>query len=101
MGEQKHRTQILLEPEQRKVLSEIAQQQDRSLSDLMRAIVSQYLEERAGEAERRRAVQALERLTALRRKIEQQSGRYQGDIVAETRAERERERGEVRAGQDQ
>jgi len=101
MSEQKHRTQILLEPEQHRALSEMAQEQDRSLSDLMRAIVSQYLEERAGEAERRRAAQALERLTALRRKIEQQSGLYQGDIVAETRAERDREMDAVWAGPDQ
>jgi hypothetical protein len=69
MGEQKHRTQILLEPEQHRALSEIAEREDRRLSDLMRAIVSRYLEERAGEAERRRAVEALERLTTLRVKI--------------------------------
>lgn len=39
----KYRAQILLEPEQAKALAAIARQEGRSLSDLMRDIVAQYL----------------------------------------------------------
>jgi hypothetical protein len=45
--------------------------------------ISQYLKERAREAERQRAVQSLERLTDIRKKIEQRSGIYQDDVIAE------------------
>lgn len=85
---QKRRTQILLEPEQHNALVEIAHQEERSISDLVRRIVSQYLKERARDTGRRRAVQSLERLTNMRKKIEQRSGIYQGDVIAEARAER-------------
>jgi predicted DNA-binding ribbon-helix-helix protein len=86
---QKHRTQILLEPEQHNALVEIAHQEERSLSDLVRRIVSQYLKERARG--RQRAVQSLERLTNMRKKIERRSGIYQGDVIAEARAERDKQ----------
>ena len=41
-----HRTQILLEPEQHKVLTEIAQREKRSLSDVVREMLQKQLEER-------------------------------------------------------
>jgi len=86
---QKHRTQILLEPEQYKTLVEIAHQEERSISDLVRRMVNQYLKERAKDTERQRAVQSLEKLTVLRKKIAQRSGVYLGDVIAETRSERD------------
>jgi predicted DNA-binding ribbon-helix-helix protein len=89
MPGQKHRTRILLEPEPHNALVEIAHQEECSISDLVRRIVSQYLRERARDAERQRAVQSLERLTNIRKKIEQQSGIYQGDVIAEARAEQD------------
>ncbi len=95
---QKHRTQILLEPEQHERLIEVAHQEERSISDLVRGIVSQYLNERAQDTKRHRAIQSLDKLTALRRKIEQRSGIYQGDLIAETRAERDKQIGRVWSG---
>lgn len=41
----KHRTQILLEPEQHKALTEIAQREKRSLSDVVREMLEKQLEE--------------------------------------------------------
>jgi predicted DNA-binding ribbon-helix-helix protein len=45
-----HRTQILLEPEQHKTLTEIARQEQRSLSDLVREMVDRLIVERKQEA---------------------------------------------------
>ena len=41
-----HRTQILLEPEQHKILTEIARQEKRSLSDVLREMVDKQISER-------------------------------------------------------
>jgi len=95
---QKHRTQILLEPEQHNALVEIAHQEERSISDLVRRIVNQYLEERARDSERQRAVQSLQRLTVLRKRIAQRSGVYLGDVIAETRSERDKQMEQVWGG---
>jgi predicted DNA-binding ribbon-helix-helix protein len=40
-----HRTQILLEPQQHKILSEIARQEKRSLSDVIREMVDKQITE--------------------------------------------------------
>ncbi len=45
-----HRTQILLEPEQHKTLTEIARQEQRSLSDLIREMVDRLIVERKQES---------------------------------------------------
>jgi len=86
---QKQRTQILLEPEQHSALVEIAHLEKRSISDVVRSIVDHYLNSRSEDAQKRRARQALEKLIATRHKIEARSGVYQGDLLAEARAERE------------
>jgi predicted DNA-binding ribbon-helix-helix protein len=95
---QKHRTQILLEPEQHNALVEIAHQEERSISDLVRTIVNQYLKDRARDTERQRASQALERLAVLRKRIAQRSGVYLGDVIAETRSERDKQMEQVWSG---
>lgn len=41
-----YRTQILLEPEQHKILTEIARQENRSLSDVLREMVDKQIAER-------------------------------------------------------
>jgi hypothetical protein len=41
-----YRTQILLEPEQHKILAEIAHQEKRSLSDVVREMVDKQIAER-------------------------------------------------------
>ena len=55
----------------------------------MREIVSQHLKERARDTKKQRAIDALDRLTRLRERIERRSGVYQGDLLAEARAERD------------
>jgi hypothetical protein len=95
---QKYRTQILLEPEQHKALVEIARQEERSISEIVRHMISQHLEERTRDAKRQRAIDALDRLTRLREKVEQRSGVYQGDLIAEARAERDAQMERVWSG---
>ena len=41
-----YRTQILLEPEQHRILTEIARQEKRSLSDILREMVDKQIAER-------------------------------------------------------
>jgi predicted CopG family antitoxin len=45
-----YRTQILLEPEQHKILTEIARQEKRSLSDVIREMVDKQVAERKQKA---------------------------------------------------
>ena len=45
-----YRTQILLEPEQHKILTEIARQEKRSLSDVIREMVDKQVAERKQQA---------------------------------------------------
>lgn len=41
-----YRTQILLEPEQHKILTEIARQENRSVSDVLREMIDRQIAER-------------------------------------------------------
>lgn len=86
-----YRAQILLEPEQHRTLVELAEKEGRSISELVREIVGQYLVERERATQLQREMQALATLTQIRRQIEQKHGVYQGDLLAESRAEREQE----------
>ena len=86
-----YRAQILLEPEQHRTLADIAEKEGRSISEVVREIVGQYLVERAQETQLQKEMQAIESLTQIRRQIEQKHGVYQGDLLAESRAEREQE----------
>jgi hypothetical protein len=82
-----HRAQLLLESEQHQALAEIAEQEGRSISDLVREIVRQHLAERQQQAQQLTALQAIERLTQIRASLQQEHGMYQGDPLAEVRAE--------------
>jgi hypothetical protein len=84
-----YRAQILLEQEQHQALSEMAEQEGRSISELVREIVGEHLAEQDREARLRREMQALEALTRIRRQIEAQHGVLQADFLAEARQERE------------
>jgi len=98
MGQELHRTQILLKQAQHAALTELAKRERRSLSALVRAIVQEELERRASIAEetRRRRLAALERIAAHRSAIlERREGRpLDVDVAAlidETREERDDE----------
>ena len=86
-----YRAQILLEPEQHRTLADIAENEGRSISEVVREIVGQYLAERQQETQLKKEMQAIERLTQIRRQIEQKHGVYQGDLLAESREERAQE----------
>jgi hypothetical protein len=59
-----HRTQILLEPEQHSKLAEIARREGRSISDVVRTMLDQQLQQRDQDVEaiRTRRLAALERI---------------------------------------
>jgi predicted DNA-binding protein len=82
-----HRAQLLLETEQHEALAEIAEQEGRSISDLVREIVRQHLAERRQRAQQVTALQAIERLAQIRGRLREEHGMYQGDPLAEVREE--------------
>jgi Arc/MetJ-type ribon-helix-helix transcriptional regulator len=96
----KYRAQILLEPEQHEALVKIAQKEQRSISDVMREIVNDWLSRRDRKAQRRRELEALEELTQLRKKIEEDHGVYHGDLIEETRTGRDEDMSRVWRGED-
>ena len=68
-----HRTQVLLEPKQHQLLTDMAQLEGRSVSDLLREIVDQYVAERESHNQLQRQVQAVQALTRIRRKLEERT----------------------------
>jgi metal-responsive CopG/Arc/MetJ family transcriptional regulator len=97
MGEL-YRTQVLLERKQHESLQQLAAAEGRSMSEIIREAVAHYLIEQDDQAEMQRELSALDQLVAFREKIEARYGVYPGDLVSETRAEREQEIEEVLLG---
>jgi hypothetical protein len=94
-----YRAQILLEPEQHRTLSELAQREGRSISDLVRESVQVYLAERDRETQRERRLKALDALTEIRERIQARHGVLSVDLVAEMREERDRDNERVWRGE--
>lgn len=71
MAERMHRTQILLEPGQHQALGQIARHEGRSISDLVREIIQQALDQREEErnATIARRLAALDRIREHREAI--------------------------------
>ena len=86
-----YRAQILLEPEQHQALTDIAQHEGRSISDLVREIVRQYLAQREQADRQRTEMRAIQELTQIRKQLQEQHGVYQVDLLTEVRAEREQD----------
>jgi hypothetical protein len=82
-----HRAQLLLETEQHEALAALAEQEGRSMSDLVREILRDYLAERYREARVATALQALEGLAEIRTRVREEHGIYQADPVAAVRAD--------------
>ncbi|MEW5871173.1 MAG: hypothetical protein AB1894_18000 [Chloroflexota bacterium] len=87
----KYRAQILLETEQHEALAQIAQQTQRSISDIVREIVGEWLADQDLENQSQRELQALKELTQLRLKIQESHGVYSGNWIEEVRTERDEE----------
>jgi metal-responsive CopG/Arc/MetJ family transcriptional regulator len=95
-----YRTQILLEQEQHDALKEIAREEGLSISEVVRGLVRQYLIEQEQDTQRQRELQALENLADIRAQIREQHGVYQGDLLAQVRAERENDVERVWQGEE-
>ncbi len=89
MEQTKYRAQILLEPEQHAALVEIAQSENRSISDLVREILRQWLDQKDDRQLWDQRMIAVNRLAQIRERIQQQYGIYKGDLLEEARAERD------------
>ncbi len=85
----KYRAQILLKPEQHAALAEIAQNENRSISDLVREIMDWWLDQQDREEKLARELQALDELSQLRLTIQEKHGVYTGDLLEEARSERD------------
>ncbi len=61
MAEKLYRTQLLLEPEQHQALARMSEQERRSISEIVRGMIQQQLDERkrASEAGTKRRIEAL------------------------------------------
>jgi predicted DNA-binding protein len=89
MEERMYRAQILLRPEQRRRLEEIARREGRSISAVTRRVIDLGLQAMEGEAnvwEKRARL-----LAELRARREKQPFEYGGDLVNEARKERDDE----------
>lgn len=95
------RSQILLTPEQRRKLEALAEEEGRSISDVTRRAIDAGLAVLApeGAIARRRALAALDSLTAIRLEVQERVGEYSGDPVAEARELRERDNERVWKGE--
>jgi len=89
MSDTMHRTQLLLEPNQYKTLRTLAQQEQRSISEIVREILDQYLEENDQRTRWIRRSQALQRLSILRERVQKRTGVYTGDLNAGAREEQD------------
>ena len=76
MAERMHRTQILLEPAQHAWLVDVAQSEERSVSELIREMVDHQIQDRELEAEttKRRRLAALKRISERREKMLEEMG---------------------------
>lgn len=95
----KYRAQILLEPEQHAALAEIAQSENRSISDLVREIVRQWLEQHDEQGIWDQRMDALHQLTQIRERIQREYGIYTGDLLEDARAERDEDMDRVWRGE--
>ncbi|MBF2008588.1 MAG: hypothetical protein IGS49_24870 [Chlorogloeopsis fritschii C42_A2020_084] len=97
MVEQNQSSQLVLEPEQYKMLAKLAKKQGRTINDVVREVVRLGLE--SLELRKQRRKEALERLEQTRQEIYRTQGMYQGDPIAEVRAEREKQIDRVLRGE--
>jgi hypothetical protein len=100
---QKYRAQILLEPEQHQMLRSIAKREKRSLSEVAREVIRIGLDARENQVDIlwNKREEALNRLHHIREKVYQNYGIYEGDLIAEARAERESQLDNLSNGQNE
>jgi hypothetical protein len=84
MSERLLRTQILLEPEQHRALADVAQAENRSLSDVIREMLAQQLAQRRRrtESKRQRRLDALARIRKHQQEIVTRRGGHRLELDA-------------------
>lgn len=96
MSERMYRAQILLEPDQRRRLEELARREGRSISAVTRRVINAGLQAIESEAELwEKRARILSDLRAVR---EKQPFEYTGDLINEARQERENETEQIWRG---
>jgi|CXWK01.1.fsa_nt_gi metal-responsive CopG/Arc/MetJ family transcriptional regulator len=86
-----YRTQILLERRQHQDLSDLAKAEGRSMSEMVREAVAEYLVERREESRRLDWNERLAELAKIREAIRAESGEFLEEFILNDRAEREEE----------
>lgn len=83
-----YRAQILLERKQHEALRALAAAEGRSMSEIIREAVADYLMELDEQHDFLEWEKALDELTKIREEIKARFGVYPGDLIAEIREER-------------
>ncbi len=94
-----YRTQILLETEQHQTLTALAQENETSLSELVRDIVRQHLLDVAEQARKERQLKAIDNLTKLRLSIQAEHGVLASNYLEDVRNERMADQVDVLEGE--
>ncbi len=89
MSERMYRAQLLLNPDQRRKLEELARREGRSISAVTRQVIDAGLEIYTSETEIWKKRSRI--LSDLRARREKQPFEYNGDLINEVRQEREDE----------
>jgi Arc/MetJ-type ribon-helix-helix transcriptional regulator len=98
MPQTKYRAQILLEPEQHEALVEVARRENRSISEVVREILSEWLSEQENNILWQKRREALKGLARMRLKIQEEHGIYAGNIMDEVRTERDEDLNRILRG---
>ena len=95
------RSQLLITPALRARLERIAREEGHSLSAVARRALEAGLDamEARGEVRVQQRLAVLEELAEIRRETKARHGVYEGDLVAEARAEREHQMDRVMRGE--
>ena len=84
------RVQMLLEPQQRRKLAELAKEQGKSVAEVTRAAIDAGLEQLITQGQRQRMLAALEEARKLRESMRQHNGQpLDIDVVEDIRQMRE------------
>jgi hypothetical protein len=86
-----YRMQLLLKPDQRKRLERVAKREGRTFSDTARRALEEGLRIMEGDTDSvwEKRLEALEFLNGVRKRIQDERGVYQGDLVNDARLERD------------
>jgi len=88
------RTQIMLDEKDQKRLRTLVERQGKSLSEFIRQLIKEYIEEQ-DRREEKDLLDALAELRQIREKSAEQYGVYEGNLVKEAREAREQQMEDV------